>query len=134
MAPVEITAFGGRDGPTGQWARSPGEIEANLGIIGVLVDGIAASPDRTAEDLNYGERYTLGLRAAARWSLGISGRTPLTGDDVEPDPGRVVTELAVAEYLIAHGSEGCEPAAGVRAWLTWLTGETDHLVFKSLEA
>lgn len=129
MAPVESTPSGGRHGPQDRWVRSRQEIEDNLDILGALVDGMKASPDRTAADLTYAERYTLGIRAAARWSLGVVDQAPLTGVDAPADVERVAGEIAVADFLVAGGGAASGPAAGVRAWLTWLTGASPRLEF-----
>jgi hypothetical protein len=132
MAPVEFLPIG--EGPrfSGPWVRSAREIEENWRVLGVLVDQILARPDRAFGDFSYGERYTLGVRAAARWSLGLEVKAPLTAEPAPVDGANLVAELAVAEYLADGDTPASGPAAGVWAWLAWLTGSADRMVFLAL--
>lgn len=128
MVPVESTPTDGADGGR-RWVPSDGEIRDNLGILGELLDGMTSRGDRAYSELSYGERYTLGLRAAAQWSAGLSANSPLTGDEVPLDAEHVASELALAEFLAGSDLPSKAPAAGVLAWLAWLTGRVDRLVF-----
>ena len=132
---VEFTPMGGGagSGPVeprfdGPWVRSSQEIEQMLGAVRALVDAIAAKPNRSASEVSYAERYTLGVRAAARWTVGLTARTPLSGQEVPSDPGKIGAELLAAERGVGAGG----PSDGVRAWLEWLTGATDGLVLMEL--
>jgi len=120
----------------GPWARSAEEVGDCWRVLGGLVSrfarGVAADPGRPAEELSYGERYLLGAHAAARWTLGLTTRAPLTGQEAVPDEHRIAIELAYADGCLAARGVLGDPAAGVRAWLAWLTGRADTMVFHAL--
>jgi hypothetical protein len=114
------------DGP---WVRSADEIGQMWQVLTDLMDRIAAPGNRTAAQLSYGERYTVGVRAAARWTVGLTARTPLTGRDLPAEPQRIAAELLAAEPGDAHAG-AC--ADGVRAWLDWLIDPGAELVLMPL--
>lgn len=135
MAPVRDTSTDG--GPAAApWARSPAEIDETYALLAVQMQQIAARPVRTVEQLNPGEHYALGVRAAARWTMDAVATAPLTDEELPPDVDSAATVLALAEYLMA--SEGTPDqvyalAGGVKAWLVWLVGAEDRMVFRSLD-
>jgi hypothetical protein len=138
MAPGGATSVGwggdfDRERPAA-WVRTPEEIAEKLDILGTLLEQMTMRGDRTADDLSYGERYTLGLRAAARWTLAETSLSPLTSGTDTPTPDRVADEMAIAEFVIATRKPGHDLAAGVLAWLRWMLGQTDQLVFSALDA
>ncbi len=97
---------------------------------------IAARPNRTVEQLTPAEHYAIGVRAAARWAMGLLPTSPLTDDDLPPDAGSAVQVLALADYLITSDGvpdQSVALAAGVRAWLVWLIGVEDRVVFRALD-
>lgn len=114
------------DGP---WVRSAREIDEMWEIVNALVEAIAAAGDRSPAELSYAERYTLGMRAAARWTVGLTARIPPSGEELPPDRRRAVAERVLADLLSVEGRLPGDPAAGVHAWLAWLTGAVDELVF-----
>jgi hypothetical protein len=113
----------------GPWSRSTGEIEGAWAVLGALVSILTARPERAAAQLSDEERYLLGMRAAARWTLGLTALTPLTGAPEKPTSARAVVELRAADPTT---SGGAAVAAGCRGWLGWLLGEVDDLVFPAL--
>lgn len=121
------------DGP---WARSGQEVRDCWGVLGGLIgafaEGLAADPGRMTSELSYGERYTLGAHAAARWTLGLTPRAPLTAQEAVPDVHRVAIELAYADGCLTAEGPLQDPAAGVRAWLAWLTGQAERMVLHAL--
>lgn len=131
MAPVEFIPIDGQ-GPGSPWVRSPQEIEDQVGILGALLYEMVSKGDREVDQLSYGERYAIGVRAAAQWTLGESEVSPLTAQTAAPSAGRVGSELDAASWLVANRGTGHEMAAGVRAWLAWMTGKTDRMVFMAL--
>ena len=136
MAPVEITPMGGGGQPGTPWARSPREIDETYGVVAVQMEQIAARPQRNIVELSPGEHYAIGIRAAALWTKGELSLAPLTGDDVPADIGAAVKVLAVAEHLMTAESTPGQVsalAAGVRAWLLWLVGADDRMVFRALD-
>ena len=131
MAPVAFTPVGG-SGPGSPWVRARSEIEEQINILGALLSEMVTKGDREAGELSYGERYTVGVRAAAQWSLGETRSAPLMGSSLPPTAGALESELALAEHLVTSCGPGHDLAAGVRAWLTWMTGEADRMVFMAL--
>ena len=131
MSPMEFTPVTGNAGG-GRWPRSAAEIEGALEVLGVLLDAMADTPNRSARDLSPAERYTLGIRAAAYWTLGLSDRDPLSGEEYPLTDERLTTTLAVADHLVTAHAPAEDLAAGVRAWLTWITGNTERLAFRAL--
>jgi hypothetical protein len=115
-----------------RWVPSERDIATNLEVLGGLLEQMTAGGGREYHDLSYAERYTLGLRAAAQWSAGLSPNSPLTGEAVPLDAEHLASELALAELLADGDLPSKAPAAGVRAWLSWLTGRADRLVFLDL--
>lgn len=116
--------FGRADG---LWARPPVEVEHAWRQVSVLIDRVAAGRHREFEELSPAERYTAGVVLAAGWCIGVRSRSPLTGARGVVTPERVTSELAAAEAMVAVQDPGWEAAAGVRAWLLWITGASDNL-------
>jgi hypothetical protein len=97
---------------------------------------IAARGGRTVDQLTPQEHYTLGVRAAAQWTTGQVAAAPLADEDLPPELASVVHVMALAESLINGDGVPDQVAAlagGVRAWLVWLIGAADRMVFSTLE-
>jgi hypothetical protein len=82
--------------------------------------------------LSPGERYAVGVGLAGRWSLKLQTTSPLTGDEAPVSAASVARELSVAEVLVTAQRPDWEAAAGVQAWLSWLTGAAERMVFRPL--
>jgi hypothetical protein len=135
MGPVETTPAGGVPWRS-PWARSPHEVDEALGLLGAQLEQIAARPGRSVGDLTPGEHYALGVRAASLWTTGRAPTAPLTDDTLPPDIDSVVKVMALAEYLMNGERTPDQVAAlagGVRAWLVWLIGAEQRLVFRALD-
>jgi hypothetical protein len=131
--PLEFTPVARAPSPPDwPWAHTSGEIEQMTSVLRALVATISENTGRTVDDLTSGERYTLGVRAAARWTTGLSDVTPLTGRELPTSRELAETELAVADYLTRAGGPVSDGAAGVRAWLDWLLGHRHRMVFLAL--
>jgi hypothetical protein len=133
--PLEFTPVTRAPSPPGwPWARTRGEIEQMTGVLSALVATVSENTGRTVEELTRGERYTLGVRAAARWTTGLSDVTPLTGRELPTSRELAETELGVADFLTHADGPVRDGAAGVYAWLRWLLGHCDRMVFLALTA
>lgn len=143
MAPVEIAPASGWDGgatesialPTGvgvldagvPWPRTPQELDREWGRVVELVAEMTSGPARRASELSPGERYVMGVRAAARWTLGDSSRTPTSGRELEMSGAQIRAELALAERVVDRRAAGWAYASGVLEWLLWVTGAREEL-------
>jgi hypothetical protein len=82
-------------------------------------------------DLDVPARFTLGVFYAARWTLNLAGRRPLTGLESPVTDAALRGEIAIAEYLIESNAPTWDMAAGVRAWLGWIVGVVDDIAYPS---
>ena len=131
--PLEFTPVTRAPSATGwPWARTRVEIEQMTSVLDALVTAISENPDRTVDELTSAERYTLGVRAAARWTTGLSSLTPLTSRELPVSPDLAETELAIAVYLAHADGPVADAAAGVCTWLGWLLGHAAELPFRAL--
>lgn len=133
-APVmsAASASGPVFGPAdGLWHRSQAEVAHAWRVVSGLLDRVMAAGPRDFEDLSPAERYTAGVVFAAGWCLGVRPLAPLSGRRVPASAAQVTAELALAEVMTAAQGPGWESAAGVHAWLSWITGSSDRMVFRA---
>jgi hypothetical protein len=108
-----------------EWARMMAAVAA-LGFGGERGPGVV---ERQYAALDGAGRAVLGVFSAARWSVGEVNRTPIT-ERYAPVTGSSLTrELNTAERCSLLRVEGAAYATGVLAWLMWMTGERDTVVY-----
>ena len=106
--------------PASDWSRSAQEIDAEAARLAVQTAQIAARKHQDLDELTTAEHYTLGVRAASRWTTGRTAAAPLLDQARPADVDTVVQVMALADDLMTH-DDTPEPvaalAAGIRAWL-----------------
>lgn len=144
MAPVEITPSTGSAsnlptappaGWTGvldtgvPWPRSAAELDREWVRLRRRLTRMTQQPGRAASELNGAERFTLGVRAAARWTSGEIAMAPTTGLDAPVTGAQLRAELAAAEQVMVARESGWEYATGIVFWLLWVTGANEELTY-----
>jgi hypothetical protein len=76
-----------------------------------------------------GEQFVAGAQDAMRWTLAERANAPLRQDLTVVSDANVGQIATLARRLARTDTPVAAYAAGVVAWLEWLTGDGDHLTY-----
>jgi hypothetical protein len=114
----------------GRWAPSWAAFDVELDRLDAARQAVIDVGERPVEALSAGEQFVFGVWAASQWTFGQSDKPPIGSA-----PGALVCNDVIALVIGAAGRVIAGPgmaqgfAAGVRAWLLWITGQAAAIVY-----
>lgn len=132
LAAGEIVAVPGQTGMLDlgvQWSRTTEELEHEWQRLRRHATVIPTAEAISYQDLNGGLRALIGVRAAARWCLGKSSKSPMSARPALVTGANIRSEQNLAETIMTSRQGDWEHATGVAMWLLWVTGATDKPVY-----
>ncbi len=123
-----VDFFANVDGP---WPlRSRADFGVQLDQLAIRLRLVAAGGvHRGGDELSVGEQFTIGVKDAAAWTLGISSKAPFVPGVTVVSDSALGARVADAQLMVSLGAEARYYAAGVRAWLFWLTGVVESVEY-----
>jgi hypothetical protein len=88
-----------------------------------------AAPDGPGGGRTPGEQFVAGARDAMQWTLGERAHAPLRGDLTVVNDANVGQVATLAQRLARTDTTAAAYAAGIAAWLDWLTGDGNHVTY-----
>jgi hypothetical protein len=125
-----VDFFANVDGP---WlARCREEFAVELSrLAGQLLEFQAWGQEERMDDLSEREKYVLGVKDAAKWTLGVSRKAPFRPGKTAVSNAQVAETVDSAQAVSRLNPHFRPYAEGVKAWLFWLTGTDGALRYPS---
>jgi hypothetical protein len=110
------------------WVRTEAELAREWARLTARLVAVTGGRGRAVAEMDGAERALLGVRAAARWTLGETACAPMSRDRVLVTGASIRGELAEAERVMEERGSRWPYATGVLYWLLWITGATPEMV------
>jgi hypothetical protein len=113
----------------GRWAPTWDAFEEQIGRLLKADLELMAAGERPPEQLSARELFAIGAWQAMEWTLGQRPKPPMWQGPPMPVCYDIIGLVAEGAERAAQGSVLPAYAAGVLAWLRWITGQAPEIVY-----